>query len=341
MKSIILSLLCASTCACAADSNLTYVTARGITNTPPAVPTPSPGAGYIPSIKVQLGLLTMPRINFREADLPAALQYLAQKAAAQSKGVTNPEFILALPPGFKPSHELTLDLHTVPFLDVLGYISTLAGVTFTAQTNTLLVTPDDPLPIAPGAESAGASNQSNTASALGAGNPLDEPARPVRPGPDGGQPVPTGDNLHFSMAGILQPELSGYIPHRSMGAWNIQQDPNEKMDVQYDMGLINPPFIPKVHIQNPQLGNLIIPRIAFKSATFAQALDFLKQQAANQSVTVSFLTKLPASNLKTSISVTQSNVPFLDALNYFCLLNNATFRIDPYAIVISPSATHQ
>ncbi len=81
---------------------------------------------------------------------------------------------------------------------------------------------------------------------------------------------------------------------------------------------------------------LVIPKIEFKDATFSAALDFLKQQAALQSVTVSFVPQLPAPQMDHRVTLSLSNVPFLDALRYLCELNGAVFKVERYAIVISP-----
>jgi len=85
------------------------------------------------------------------------------------------------------------------------------------------------------------------------------------------------------------------------------------------------------------LKELIISRIDFKDATFSAALDFLKQKAADQSVTVSFVSQLPAPQMQHTVTLALTNIPFLDALHYLCQLNNATFNVERYAIVIMPA----
>ena len=87
------------------------------------------------------------------------------------------------------------------------------------------------------------------------------------------------------------------------------------------------------------LKELILPKIDFKEATFSAALDFLKQKAAEQSVTVSFVSQLPAAQMEHTVTLNLSNIPFLDALHYLCQLNNATFNVERYAIVIMPVPT--
>lgn len=81
---------------------------------------------------------------------------------------------------------------------------------------------------------------------------------------------------------------------------------------------------------------LILPKIEFKDASFSSALDFFKQKAADQGVTVSFVPQLPAPQMDHTVTLSLTNIPFLDALNYLCQLNHASYKIEPYAIVIRP-----
>jgi hypothetical protein len=82
---------------------------------------------------------------------------------------------------------------------------------------------------------------------------------------------------------------------------------------------------------------LILPKVELKDATFSAALDFFKQKAADQSVTVSFVPNLPPVQMSRTVTLSLANVPFLDALNYLCQLENATYKVEPYAIVITPA----
>src|SRR5208337_4869542 len=84
------------------------------------------------------------------------------------------------------------------------------------------------------------------------------------------------------------------------------------------------------------LKQLVLPRVSLKNASFSAALDFLKQEAAKQSVSVSFVPQLPDAQLQHPITLSLGQIPFLDALNYVCQLDGAVYKIDPYAIVITP-----
>ena len=84
------------------------------------------------------------------------------------------------------------------------------------------------------------------------------------------------------------------------------------------------------------LKDLILPKIEFKQATFSAALDFFKAEAAKQSVTVSFVSQLPAPQMEHMVTLSLTQIPFLDALRYLCTLNNAVYKVEAYAIVIMP-----
>ena len=84
------------------------------------------------------------------------------------------------------------------------------------------------------------------------------------------------------------------------------------------------------------LKSLVLPKVELKDATFSAALDFFKHEAAAQSVTVSFVSQLPAVQMDHTVTLSLSQVPFLDALRYLCTLNDAVYKVERYAIVIKP-----
>jgi hypothetical protein len=121
-----------------------------------------------------------------------------------------------------------------------------------------------------------------------------------------------------------------------------QADPHNALAIQFLRKIRAGLLIQQAAANPSSVNNLVLPKITLNQATFGAALDFFKSQAAQQNVTVSFVTQLPAQQLLHPVTLNLSQVPFLDALNYLCQLNNATYRVDPYAIVIlpkSPTAT--
>ncbi len=82
-----------------------------------------------------------------------------------------------------------------------------------------------------------------------------------------------------------------------------------------------------------QLKSVILPEVKFKDATFAQAIEYLKQAAAKQSVNVSFVLK-PEVDREAKVTLNLNSVPFLEALRYTCEMASVQFAIEKFAIVI-------
>jgi hypothetical protein len=116
----------------------------------------------------------------------------------------------------------------------------------------------------------------------------------------------------------------------------IEMDPQNTLAIQY-LRKIRLAAAGAPPAAKSSVDSLIIPKIDFKDATFSAALDFFKQEAAKQSVNVAFVPQLPPAQLQSPVTLSLSQIPFLDALHYLCQLNNATYKVERYAIVIMPA----
>jgi hypothetical protein len=117
----------------------------------------------------------------------------------------------------------------------------------------------------------------------------------------------------------------------------LQVDPHNTMAINFLRSIrlsqgVHPP------VANDPLKAVIIPKIEFKDATFSSALDFMKAAAAKQSVSVSFVSQLPKPQMDHTVTLSLSQIPFLDGLHYLCALNDADYKVERYAIVIIPAA---
>jgi hypothetical protein len=128
-----------------------------------------------------------------------------------------------------------------------------------------------------------------------------------------------------------------YKTAKTLFAEVIEMDPHNLAAIQglrkiraAELGQPSPP-------KNP-LETLILPQVEFKGATLGAALDFFKAKAAEEKVTVSFVNEMPATDTSKTVTLSLSNVPFLSALHYLCELAGATYKVEPYAIVITPAA---
>ena len=85
--------------------------------------------------------LILPSVQFREAELTAALEALRLQVTKQTGGKQAVNFVIQLPEA-QAKTAITLSLTNVPFAEVLKYIGTLANVTFTFDKYAILVRPN-------------------------------------------------------------------------------------------------------------------------------------------------------------------------------------------------------
>ncbi len=117
----------------------------------------------------------------------------------------------------------------------------------------------------------------------------------------------------------------------------LEADPNNTLATQYLRKIkLADAGVPQDK-KKSAIEGVMIPKIEFKQASFSSALDFLKQQAAAQSVAVSFVSELPPAQSQQQITLSLTEIPFLEALKYLCQLDGATYKVEQYAIVITPA----
>ena len=91
----------------------------------------------------QLAKVIMPKVDFKEASLKAALDYLKQSVDKITEGKQAVNFVVQLPET-QVNTPVTLSLSNVPFTEVLKYIGSLAGVSFTYDRYAITVRPAAP-----------------------------------------------------------------------------------------------------------------------------------------------------------------------------------------------------
>jgi hypothetical protein len=89
----------------------------------------------------QLAAIIVPKVEFREATLGSALEYLRQQVTKLSNGKQSVNFVAQLPDEQMKSQAITLVLSNVPFTEVLRYLGTVANVQFEYQKYAVVVKP--------------------------------------------------------------------------------------------------------------------------------------------------------------------------------------------------------
>jgi hypothetical protein len=94
----------------------------------------------------ELQALIVPQVQFHEATLGSALDYLKQQVTKLSDGKTSVNFVVQLPDEKVKSTTVTLNLTKIPFTEVLRYVGEIANVTFTYEPYAIAVRPKAPTP---------------------------------------------------------------------------------------------------------------------------------------------------------------------------------------------------
>ncbi len=95
-----------------------------------------------------LARVIVPKVEFKEAQLSAALGALRQQAEKLTGGKVIPNFVTQLPEE-QANAAISLNLSNIPFTEVLKYIGSLANVSFTYDKYAILVRPAGAVKTAP------------------------------------------------------------------------------------------------------------------------------------------------------------------------------------------------
>lgn len=91
----------------------------------------------------QLAKLILPKVEFKDATLTAALDYLKQTVNKLSEGKQSVNFVVKLSEE-QVNKSVTLSMNGAPFTEVLKYVGDLANVSFTYDRYAITVNPTAP-----------------------------------------------------------------------------------------------------------------------------------------------------------------------------------------------------
>ncbi len=90
--------------------------------------------------------------------------------------------------------------------------------------------------------------------------------------------------------------------------------------------------------QEKALAKVIIPKLAFKEATFDSALAFLKtkvDEVSGGKQSVNFVVQ-PSVDQKMTVTLNLTNIPASEAIRYLGELTNTRFDFQKFAVMVSP-----
>ena len=87
------------------------------------------------------------------------------------------------------------------------------------------------------------------------------------------------------------------------------------------------------------LAKVILPKVDFREASLAEALDFLRQkgnQIGEGKVAINFVLQIDEAAKLNKVTLSLQNVPFTEVLRYIGELTNVTFVYERFAIAVRP-----
>ncbi len=102
------------------------------------------GAG---SIEKKFAAVVIPTIEFKDATLREALEFLRKKVNEMPGDKPQVNFVMQLSEEQAAAARITLNLAGIPFTEALRYVGGLAGVTFSYDQYAILVKPASALPV--------------------------------------------------------------------------------------------------------------------------------------------------------------------------------------------------
>jgi hypothetical protein len=96
--------------------------------------------GGAATVQRRLERMRIPKLEFRDATLDSALEYLRQQAEKLSGGETKLNFVVKLPPE-QQAKTITLSLSDIPVTEAIKYVADLADVSVEYQAHAVMIKP--------------------------------------------------------------------------------------------------------------------------------------------------------------------------------------------------------
>lgn len=96
------------------------------------------------AVEKSLASVVIPKVEFRDATLGAALDYLRQAVPKATDNKQTVNFVVQVPPERLQSQTVTLNLTNVPFTEILKYVGGITDLQFEFDKYAVLVKPKSP-----------------------------------------------------------------------------------------------------------------------------------------------------------------------------------------------------
>lgn len=309
----------------------------------------------------KLDRIILPQVQFSGATLKEAVDFLKVKSRELDTAEPNPKLRgvpILLREGAGAKAIIGLDLKQVPLMEVLRYVTELAGVKFRVESYAVLIEPLSDSPTIFASPSAPAPTLT--------GKPLELGQKIVLP------QVNFRDTTLEEALEFIRIQVTTACDRMEIAPLNIVLKPGASNNIRIILDLkdvplaealryiaelanhtlrsdefsfILEPRVVKAASDQPTNGyahleKLIIPQVQFSDATLEEAVDLLRNDYQNAAEG-----KMPGvpniivrgeSSRKTKFDLDLKEVTFLTAMKHIAELSNHSISYEPYAIILTP-----
>ncbi len=288
--------------------------------------------------------IIIPKLEFREAGVTDALDFLRQKSVQlqQVRPGETPRG-LAFQSKFDPAKfadvRITVSLVSIPLGEALKYVTNLAGLKYRVIRGGVEIhpqgTPTDEL----------VTKEYKTVPRFLGGSQRPDVKDLLIPL---GMQFPTGSEATYlaDASRLLLRNTEEQIDYFDALVESSQQ-PRRTAEDESDK------VTGRAQTLHHKLNTILIPKLEFREATIREAVDFLKQQSfaldtaepdpAKRGVNIVLRLEEPLPGTidpaQARITVSLTNIPLVEALRYVTGLANLKFKVEPYAVSIVPQGT--
>lgn len=259
--------------------------------------------------------IIIPTVEFREASLAEALDFLRAKSKEHDPAKKGLDIVLANPP--PRDARMSLSLKNVPLVEALRYVTELAGAEYQIESEAVVIrarSKEQPATVTRSYRvPPGFLVTAKTAKAA-----LEEKGVSF---PVGGSAVVVSEGTQL----VVKTTRDGHAKVEALVAAAVPASPPS-------------PAAPVLPLMK-KAGEIIIPRVQLREATVAEAVDFLKvksKELDKEKHGVNIIVRAEGVALTQRITLDLQDVPLSEALKYVAELAGLKVKGEPYAYLLEP-----
>lgn len=293
-------------------------------------PTPATEAAKAEKLRSKLSATVLPQVTLTDSSLGEALELLHVKSKEADPEKEGVRFVSEGP--MPAGTRMSLDLKNVPLIEALRYVTELANMEFQIEKEAVVIRAKGKGMAAMVTRSyrvpSGFLGTSKTAKAA-----LEEKGVPF---PDGGSAMVVSEGRQL----VVKTTADGHDKVEALVAAAVPASPatSATSATSTSAATSTTAATPELPLMK-KAGEIIIPRVQFRDATVAEAVDFLKvksKELDKDKHGVNIVVRAGGPTPSPRITLDLKDVPVSEAIRYVAELAGLKVRGEPYAYLLEP-----